>query len=93
MKKLKKIPEFKSEAEERTFWASHDSTDYVNWEKSKRIIFPDLKPTSKSVPIRFPVPLLERLKYLANKDHIPYQSLVKKFLAERVEKELHRKIG
>jgi predicted DNA binding CopG/RHH family protein len=88
MKKSKKIPRFESEEQEREFWATHDSADYVDWGKAQRTIFPNLVPSTRSVPIRFPVPLLERLKYLANKRHIPYQSLLKIFLQERVEKEL-----
>ncbi len=88
MKKLKPIPKFKNEEEERKFWASHDSTEYVDWSKAKRTIFPELAPTTRAVPIRFPITLLERLKYLANQRNIPYQSLVKLFLLERVKKEL-----
>lgn len=93
MKKLKEIPKFKNEEEEREFWSRHDSTDYIDFSKGKKVIFPNLKPTSKSIPIRFPVSLLERLRYLANKRHIPYQSLLKVFLEERIEKELHHKMG
>jgi len=87
MKKLKKIPKFKSEDEEFEFWATHDSTEYLDLSKAKRMRFPNLKPSSRSVPIRFPIPLLERIKILANKRHIPYQSLLKMFLSERVEHE------
>jgi len=88
MKKLKKIPEFKTEAEEFEFWATHDSTEYLDLSKAKSAMFPNLKPSSRSVPIRFPLPLLERIKNLANKRHVPYQSLLKMFLADRVEHEL-----
>ena len=88
MKKLKKIPEFKTEAEEFEFWATHDSTEYLDLSKAKSAMFPNLKPSSRSVPIRFPLPLLERIKILANKRHVPYQSLLKMFLADRVEHEL-----
>jgi len=87
MKKLKKIPKFKSEDEEFEFWATHDSTEYLDLSKANRMRFPNLKPSSRSVPIRFPIPLLERIKILANKRHIPYQSLLKMFLSERVEHE------
>ena len=87
MKKLKKIPKFKSEDEEFEFWSTHDSTEYLDLSKAKRMCFPNQKPSSRSVPIRFPIPLLERIKILANKRHIPYQSLLKMFLSERVEHE------
>jgi len=90
MKKLKKIPEFKSENEEFEFWATHDSTEYFDLSKAKSVRFPNLKPSSRSVPIRFPIPLLERIKILANKRHIPYQSLLKMFLSDRVEHELQK---
>jgi predicted DNA binding CopG/RHH family protein len=88
MKKLKIVPKFKSEQAEAAFWSAHDSAEYINWSKAKRTIFPDLKPTSRPVPIRFPISLLARLKYLANKRHIPYQSLLKMLLEKSVEREL-----
>ncbi|MFH0947754.1 MAG: BrnA antitoxin family protein [Elusimicrobiota bacterium] len=87
-KKLKEIPRFNSEKEEADFWSNHSTVDYVDWSKAKRAIFPNLKPTSRSVPIRFPLSLFERLKFLANKNDMAYQTLVKLFLTERVEKEL-----
>ncbi|MBU0951231.1 MAG: BrnA antitoxin family protein [Elusimicrobia bacterium] len=90
MKKLKNIPKFRNESEETEFWAKHDSTEYVDWSKAKKVILPNLKPSSKSIPIRFPVPLLERIKVLANKNNIPYQSLIKTYLADRIEKEFHK---
>jgi predicted DNA binding CopG/RHH family protein len=86
MKKVK--PEFKSEEEEREFWASHDSTDYVNWKKAKSATFSNLRPSMRSISIRLPQSLLETLKVLANKKDVPYQSLLKIFLAERIQKEL-----
>ena len=89
MKKLKKIPKFKNEQEEADFWATHDSTEYLDWSSAKKVVFPNLKPSSRSIPIRFPEFLLERLKLLANKKQVPYQSLLKTYLAERIEKELH----
>ena len=89
MKKLKQIPKFKNVEEESKFWIKHDSTDYIDWSKAKRVVFSNLKPSSKSVPIRFPNYLLERIKVLAHKRDVPYQSLIKIFLGERVEKELH----
>ncbi len=88
MKTFKKIPDFKNEDEEREFWATHDSTDYVDWSKAEQVIFPNLRPTTKSISLRLPAFLLARIKQIANKRDVPYQSLMKIFLAERVEKEL-----
>ncbi len=88
MKKLKKIPHFKNEDEEREFWATHDSTDYVDWSKAERVVFPNLRPSTESISLRLPQYLLARIKQLANFRDVPYQSLMKIFLAERVEKEL-----
>ena len=88
MKELKKIPKFKNEDEEREFWASSDSTDYINWEKSKRITFPNLKPSTKTISIRLPESMLEEIKSLANKRDVPYQSLIKIILKERIDNEL-----
>lgn len=87
-KKLKPIPKFKNEDEEREFWATHDSTEYIDWSKAKEVIFPNLKPTTKSISLRLPEYLLARIKQLANARDVPYQSLMKIFLAERIEKEL-----
>lgn len=86
-KKLKPIPDFKSEDEERDFWANHDSTEYINWEDAEGARFPNLKPTTKKISLRLPEHLLWRIKELANAKDVPYQSLMKIFLAERVEKE------
>ena len=88
MKELKKIPKFKNEDEERKFWANSDSTDYINWEKSKRITFPNLKPSTKTISIRLPESMLEEIKSLANKRDVPYQSLIKIILKERIDNEL-----
>ena len=89
MNKLKKIPKFKNEDEELEFWSTHDSTEYVDFSKAKKALFPNLKPSTKTISVRLPESLIERLKQLANKRDIPYQSLLKMFLAERVEQELH----
>ena len=89
MRKLKKIPKFKSEAEEARFWAAHDSTEYVNYSKAKHIVLSNLKPSTKKISIRLPESLIEHLKLLANKRDVPYQSLLKIFLSEKVEEELH----
>ena len=83
-----KIPKFINEDDERVFWASHDSADYINWKKAKKTIFPDLKPSVKAISLRLPESMLDELRLLANKRDVPYQSLLKIFLAERIEQEL-----
>ena len=83
-----KIPKFKSEEEEKAFWSSHDSTDYVDWKTGKKMLFPNLKPSVKSISLRLPESMLEELRLLANKIDVPYQSLLKIFLSERIEREL-----
>lgn len=88
MSKKTKIPTFKTEDEEQEFWASHDSTDYIDWGKAEKVTFSDLKPTTKKISLRLPASMIEELKLLANKRDVPYQSLLKIFLAERIEKEL-----
>jgi predicted DNA binding CopG/RHH family protein len=92
MKKVekKKIPKFRNEDEERDFWASHDSTDYIDWSAAKEVVMPNLKPTLKTISIRLPEIMIEELKLIANKRDVPYQSLMKIFLAERVEQELRK---
>jgi predicted DNA binding CopG/RHH family protein len=90
MKQLKKLPKFKDEKEEIEFWATHDSTEYINYSKAKKAIFPNLKPTIRTISIRLPESMIEHLKVLANKRDIPYQSLMKMFLIERIEKEFKR---
>ena len=89
MKLKKRLPKFKSELEERRFWATHDSTDHLDWSKAKRVLFPNLKPSLKTISIRLPESLLHGLKTLANERDVPYQSLVKMILAEQVEEALH----
>lgn len=89
MKKFNEIPHFKTEDEERDFWGTHDSTEYVDWSKAERVIFPHLRRSRKSISIRLPEYLITRIKQIANSMDVPYQSLIKVFLAERVEKELH----
>ena len=83
--KRRPIPVFKTEAEERAFWESHDSSDYVDWSKAKRTRFPNLKPSTKAISLRLPVDLLERIKMAANKRDVPYQSLIKVWLSEKVD--------
>lgn len=86
-KALKPVPEFASEAEERAFWQEHDSTDYLDWEKAEKVRLPNLKPSSTSISLRLPVSLLESIKIAANRQDVPYQSLIKVWLAERVGSE------
>jgi len=88
MSKKKRIPNFKSEAEEREFWAKVDSTEYIDWDKSKSVSSPKLKPSTKTISLRIPEFLLEELKQIANKRDVPYQSLIKIFLKERIDREL-----
>ena len=83
--KRRPVPVFGTEAEERAFWESHDSSDYVDWSKAKRVCFPNLKPSTKAISLRLPVDLLERIKMAANKRDVPYQSLIKVWLAEKVD--------
>jgi predicted DNA binding CopG/RHH family protein len=84
------IPTFRNEDEERAFWASHDSTDYVDWSKARLATFPNLKPSTETISLRLPESLLGDLKILANRMDVPYQSLLKVYLAERVDQELRR---
>jgi predicted DNA binding CopG/RHH family protein len=85
--KLKQISKFKNEDEEGEFWSTHDTTEYLDWSKAKRVRFTKLRPSVRSISLRLPEALLERIKMLANRDDIPYQSLMKVYLSERVEKE------
>jgi predicted DNA binding CopG/RHH family protein len=91
MNSIKKIPKFKNEDEERAFWATHDSTEYINWKKANKVILSNLKPSIKSISLRLPESMIEELKLLANKKDVPYQSLLKIFLAERIGEELNIK--
>lgn len=86
-KKLKLIPKFKDEDAERDFWATHDLTDYFDMYKAEEVIFPNLKPSTETISLRLPQYLLARIKQLANSKDVPYQSLIKIFLAERVKRE------
>ena len=81
---IKPIPTFANEAEEQRFWETHDSTPYLDWSKAQRVRFPNLKPTQTAISLRLPMPLLERIKVAANKRDVPYQSLIKMWLAEKV---------
>ena len=90
-KSKKRIPAFSSEDEERRFWAKRDASDYFDWDKATQPTLPDLKPSTMSISIRLPVAMLEDLKVLANKQDVPYQSLMKLYLAERIGRERTRK--
>lgn len=85
MKKIKKIPDFENEAEERAFWESNDSSDFVDWSKARLMSFPSLKPSTKTISLRLPEGLLDRIKIEANKRDMPYQSLIKVWLANDVD--------
>ena len=85
MKTLKKLPRFKSEADEREFWLSHDSADYLDWSRARFVDFVNLKPTSRSISIRLPEHMLSRIKALANREDVPYQSYMKILIAQKLE--------
>ena len=85
----KRVPKFESEDRERDFWARTDSTQYVDWTRGSRAVLPALKPSLTTISLRLPDLLLAELKLLANKRDVPYQSLLKVFLAERIREELH----
>jgi len=85
-KLLKKKPEFKSESDERLFWETHDSSEYVDWSKGTLVAFPKLKPSTKSISLRLPEYMLDSIKIEANKRDVPYQSLIKVWLSEHLEK-------
>ena len=82
------MPTFRTEDEEREFWAKADSMDYVDWDNARRVLLTKLKPSQKTISLRLPEMMLSQLKVLANKRDVPYQSLLKIFLAERIEEEL-----
>ena len=86
---MKKIPGFSLEEEERKFWENNDSADYIDWAKDQKTILPNLRPSTKTISIRLPEMMLQELKLLANKRDIPYQSLLKLFLSEKIEQELN----
>lgn len=85
--KKKALPKFRNEEAEREFWASHDSAEFIDWRKAERVALPKLKPSSQTISLRLPKPMLDRLKLLANKRDVPYQSLLKTFLADRLKAE------
>ncbi len=83
-KPLKPIPKFASEAEEQAFWETHDSTEYFDWTNAQRIVLPNLKPTTKTISLRLPKHLLDSIKAAANSRDVPYQSLIKVWLQEKL---------
>ena len=89
----KEIPKFQSEDEEREFWATHDSTEYVDWDNAEEVVLPKLKPSTKTISLRLPELMLNELRLIANKRDVPYQSLIKIFLKERIDRELNKKIS
>lgn len=88
MSTKKKIPVFKNEKEERAFWAKENAAEYVDWSKAEKIRFSNLKPSTKTISLRLPEFILDELKVLAHKRDIPYQSLIKMFLKDRIDEEL-----
>ncbi len=90
MNRAKKIPKFKSEQEEREFWEINDSSDYVDWSKAESVALPNLKPSTKTISLRLPEGLLDSIKIEANKRDMPYQSLIKAWLAEDVKESQQR---
>lgn len=91
MRNRKPKPMFKSDAQEAAFWASHGSTEYIDYSKSRRMVFPKLKPSTETISLQLPKLLRGQLKVLANKRDVPYQTLLKLFLLDRVQAELHLK--
>jgi predicted DNA binding CopG/RHH family protein len=83
-RQLKTVPKFASEAQERAFWETHDSTDYVDWTKAQKVVLPNLKPTTRTISLRLPQHLLDSIKAAANARDVPYQSLIKVWLQEKL---------
>ncbi len=90
MNHKKKIPVFKNEDEERSFWTKADSTEYLDWSKAEKVRFPNLKPSTKTISLRLPEFILDELKIIAHKRDVPYQSLIKMFLKDRIDEELSK---
>ena len=92
MSKNKKIPKFKNEDEERKFWAKADSSKYIDWKKAEKVTFSKLKPSTKTISLRLPEFILDEIKMIANKRDVPYQSLIKIFLKDRIDHELKHSV-
>lgn len=90
MKKASKRPVFKNEEEERDFWSKNDSSEYIDWDVSEKVAFSNLKPTTKTISLRLPEYIIDELKVLAHKKDVPYQSLIKIFLKDRIDQELRQ---
>ncbi len=90
MKKLKKIPRFKNEDDERKFWSEVDSTEYINWSEAEIITLPKLKPSTKTISLRLPESMLNEIRTIANKHDVPYQSFIKIILKEKIDEELKK---
>lgn len=90
MSKKRRIPRHKTEDQEREYWAEEDSTEHVDWSKAQRVTLPNLKPSVKTISLRLPKSMYEQLRALANKRDVPYQSLIKFFLADRIQRELKK---
>lgn len=88
-KKRKELPVFANEAEEREFWLNHDSTEFIDWSKAQKTVFPNLKPTTRSISLRLPLWMLDSIKTTANRQDVPYQSLIKVWLNEKLEEAHH----
>ena len=86
----KPIPKFQNEDQEREFWAQRDSTEYLDWDQAERVVFPKLKPATKTISLRMSESMLNELKLLANKMDVPYQSLIKVYLRERIDTDLYK---
>jgi predicted DNA binding CopG/RHH family protein len=90
---MKKLPKFRSEEAERDFWSKADSAEYIDWSSAKRISLPKLKPSLKTISLRLPEIMIEDLKLLANRMDVPYQTLIKIYLAERIKREAKSATG
>lgn len=88
-KKLKEIPAFKTEDAEREFWSKHNSSEFVDWENAEKVIFAKLKPTTRTISLRLSGSMLDKIRLVANKRDVPYQSLIKMFLSERIDEEMN----
>jgi len=93
MKPFKKIPKFKDEDAEREFWSKADSTEYVDWSRAQKAVLPNLRPTLRTISLRLPESMIAELKLLANQRDVPYQSLLKIFLAEKIREERTGNVG
>jgi predicted DNA binding CopG/RHH family protein len=87
-KKLKEIPIFKTEDGEREFWAENDSTEFIDWDAAESVVLPKIKPSTKTISLRISASMLDKIRLVANKRDVPYQSLIKSFLQERIDAEL-----